>query len=684
MYRTVYRKSSRLYQTMYSNTPAARSLNIGFGFAQPNANEQAPKPVVLPRLPIPDLRSTMEKYLKSLEPFLMEDAVRGGAPYEDAYALRKEWADDFCSGIGKTCQERLQALDRESPNNWLNDNFWLKTYLEWRAPLLVNSNWWLAFYDDDLHPITPVPVAGHTNWQMKRAAWLVHRTLEFKNKVDAQEVHPDTTRTGVWFRENVSKMFNVCRIPKTECDVLSMPPSPTEPSAQCIVVVVNNWFYSLRTYEPQSSDSETPILSNPEVILSRLHAIVQDARNRAGYALEIGVLSADERDRWATNLRHLLSISERNRVTHQAIVNSLMCLSLDSETHIIPSRSSSLPPPTGTTQENLDSHLHSIRGVSSNVSNRWFDKPFTLIVDPSGRAGAMGEHSPCDALVPSIVAEYAIVQGVDRSLAVYPHHAFADSDQGWSRLDWDTDEAMLSACVEARKNAERIIEDSDDSVFWFEEFGTDWMRDVRLSPDAFIQTALQLAWYRTQGYFTATYETALTRMFNKGRTETIRTLSTDSRAFVLSMDDPAQSIENKASLLQRTIRTHTSLTREAMTGRGIDRHLLGLRCMLRDQESAEILNDPLFSRSQQWCLSTSGLSAGHWFRGTGFGAVYPDGYGINYLAAPNVVKFGIECKHSNSSTSTEEFKKAVAKAMSDMRSICIQLEATRTPLPSRL
>lgn len=46
---------------------------------------------------------------------------------------------------------------------------------------------------------------------------------------------------------------------------------------------------------------------------------------------------------------------------------------------------------------------------------------------------------------------------------------------------------------------------------------------------------LQLAWYRTTGEFTATYETVLTRMFNKGRTETVRTLSQESRAFVLVM-----------------------------------------------------------------------------------------------------------------------------------------------------
>ena len=92
-----------------------------------------------------------------------------------------------------------------------------------------------------------------------------------------------------------------------------------------------------------------------------------------------------------------------------------------------------------------------------------------------------------------------------------------------------------------------------------------------------------------------------------------------------------------------------------MMGRGIDRHLLGLRCILDDEwgwlddntkslpdvsqdtssqdtitrgkatsqpvsdseASAPLFEDPIFKRSQEWRLSTSGLSEGWWFRGTG-------------------------------------------------------------------
>ena len=90
---------------------------------------------------------------------------------------------------------------------------------------------------------------------------------------------------------------------------------------------------------------------------------------------------------------------------------------------------------------------------------------------------------------------------------------------------------------------------------------------------------------------------------------------------VRSLTHIAISTQNttRLELLQRAVQTHTGLTRRAVTGRGIDRHLLGLRLMLRPEagESHALFEDDLFTQSQTWKLSTSGLSAGYQFRGTG-------------------------------------------------------------------
>ncbi|KAJ7158644.1 acyltransferase ChoActase/COT/CPT [Mycena filopes] len=634
----------------------------------------ASKPLSLPRLPVPDLRKTLDRYLRSIQPFLLEDEAHGGLPYETAYSLRAKWADEFATGVGQLCQDRLLALDRASPNNWLDDNFWMnKAYLEWRAPLLINSNWWLAFHDDErIPPTAKEPKEGITPWQVRRAAWLVHRVLCFKDRLDRQELYPDTTRTGIWLRASTAKMFNVARIPKPMCDILSKSPSASNPDAQKIYIMVHNWCYAIPVYH---SSTSPPKLVDVQEMENRIRSAVLDAQQRLATgerAVPIGALTADERDKWAQNLQHLLTLSPQNQRTHRIICQSLLGLSLDG-----PSSTSSLKG-----QEALTSDLLAVRATNVNVANRIFDKSHTIIVDPSARAGASGEHSPCDALVPSIVDEWALVDGLDpayfRAADPAPFESTVPEQANWERLDWDVDDKIKTECTDALARAKIIIDDSDDNIFWFHDYGTDWIKDtLKQSPDAYIQMVLQLAYYKTSGEFTATYETALTRMFKRGRTETIRSFTRQSRAWVLSMLDGDVSQQTRRNLLHDALHAHSTLMREATTGRGIDRHLLGLKLMLRplSGEESALLDDELFRRSQKWRLSTSNLSAGNLFKGTGFGATYEDGYGINYLAAPDMMKFGIESKVSSSRTSTEGLKDAIFEALADMRTLCLSTDA---------
>jgi hypothetical protein len=160
----------------------------------------------LPSLPLPPLRQTLDKYLRSLEPFFLARQQAGTQLAADARTQREAWARSFESGIGARCQERLQGhrqklinveraltlileLAKMSPYNWLDDNFWLrKAYLESRSSLLINSNWWLALQDDLAIPdSTRLSSKPHefNIWQLRRAAWVIKRLLEFKSRLDA-------------------------------------------------------------------------------------------------------------------------------------------------------------------------------------------------------------------------------------------------------------------------------------------------------------------------------------------------------------------------------------------------------------------------------------------------------------------------------------------------------------------
>lgn len=71
----------------------------------------------LPKLPVPSLEETCALYLKSLVPLQTADE----------HAKTKAIVANFlASDLSKSLQQRLIDIDRASPTNWLEDNFWLK------------------------------------------------------------------------------------------------------------------------------------------------------------------------------------------------------------------------------------------------------------------------------------------------------------------------------------------------------------------------------------------------------------------------------------------------------------------------------------------------------------------------------------------------------------------------------
>lgn len=352
------------------------------------------------------------------------------------------------------------------------------------------------------------------------------------------------------------------------------------------------------------------------------------------------------------------------------IENGLFVLALDDWTRIHPSAhvsslaSELIPPsqahlqtPSAGAEINasleLDGHvLNSCSGL--NGHNRWFDKCMTINVESNSRASVMGEHSPCDALIPSIIADYVLAEGMGRPKGpsmttddegndAGPDAATLESaERDIQRLNWVTDAKISDAIDAAETEIKALVEDSEGLMLWYDDYGTEWIKKVgKQSPDAYIQMAMQLAYRRMHGQGCPTYETASTRLFLHGRTDVIRTYSEDSQKWVEAMiaggDSGSSAFVQEAKklydLLAKAIAAHNTYTREASTGKGIDRHLLGLRLNLKAGESHPLLEEPLIAESQTWKLSTSGLSAGDRFYGTGFGATDPDGYGINCKAS---------------------------------------------------
>ena len=105
---TTLRSVSRLRSSMQPHIVAGRRR----ASAATSTSTSAQK---LPRLPVPDLHQSLQSYVKSLEPLILEHEARGGPTFQDAYNARLKLAEDFESGIGRTCQRRLLGMPVGSP-----------------------------------------------------------------------------------------------------------------------------------------------------------------------------------------------------------------------------------------------------------------------------------------------------------------------------------------------------------------------------------------------------------------------------------------------------------------------------------------------------------------------------------------------------------------------------------------
>ncbi len=140
-------------------------------------------------------------------------------------------------------------------------------------------------------------------------------------------------------------------------------------------------------------------------------------------------------------------------------------------------------------------------------------------------------------------------------------------------------------------------------VYRNDEFCKALAKKNKVSPDAFFQMALQLAYFRDIGHHDLTYEASMTRLFREGRTETIRSCSIESCKWVKSMMDPNVTNEERCKLFKEACDYHQQQSRDALTGKGVDRHLFGLYIVSKYLEVDSPFLKEVFSKP--WSLSTS-------------------------------------------------------------------------------
>lgn len=557
-----------------------------------------------------------------------------------------EIVEEFLSenGFGMELQKRLEEYAKDK-DNWLQDIWLRKAYLEWREPSLINVNYWCEFVDHPDQPkdllIKPPPKGTLTAFQIKRAAGLITNFLNVNDLLNSQLFPPEFMKKSPLCMDQYKRIFATTRIPGQKCDSL-VHQYPTRSTH--IIVLCRDLIYKVPVVTAQGRRVCIAEIERVLLLVGRMSLESVTAKKVA----QIGVLTAGHRDDWYNAYTKLTSLHPQNKENMSVIQSALFAVCLDD---------------AGVKKNKDESHQRIFH--NDNALNRWFDKSLQIIVSSSGRAGVNGEHSPSDAVVPGTCIEHVL-----KNEPALDAPTINDSDRldNPTQLDWTTDPSIHRLIQKSKKTAKDLIQATESCLLHTDIYGSRFIKEVAAtSPDAYIQMALQLTWWRMYKKPTPVYESASTRLFKGGRTETGRSTSEESLAFCKSFDDDQVLYEEKRRLFREAVDSQSGYMRDAVMGKGIDRHMLGLRYMIKPEESekATMFTDPSYTNSMWFRLSTSNMSPGKYFYG-GFGPVVPDGYGINYAIDTTALKFSISSNRTCPSTSSYKFRERLEQTLIDM------------------
>ncbi|XP_070610708.1 carnitine O-palmitoyltransferase 1, muscle isoform isoform X3 [Erythrolamprus reginae] len=324
----------------------------------------------LPKLPVPRVGDTVQRYLESVQPLLDQER------FQEMEGL----ARDFQQKVGPRLQKFL-VLKSWWATNYVSDWWEEYIYLRGRGPIMVNSNYYLM----DFLYITPTPI------QAARAGNSVHAILKYRRQLDREDLAP-VMALGVvpMCSYQMERMFNTSRIPGKEADSLLH-----LVDSRHLAVFHRGRFFKVWLYH---GGKHLP----PRDLEMQFQRILDDPSPPQPGELRLAALTAGSRVPWA-EARALFFSRGRNRASLECIDRAAFFLALDEEPEgFNPER-----------EESLDSYAKSL--LHGRCYDRWFDKSFTLVVYPNGKLGGNAEHSWADAPVMGHLWE--CIQAIDASYA---------------------------------------------------------------------------------------------------------------------------------------------------------------------------------------------------------------------------------------------------------------------------
>lgn len=589
----------------------------------------------LPGLPVPPLRQTIDKYLNSVQAIVSEDEL----------LVTEAIAADFEDGIGAELHQKLLDRAKFSPN-WLEKWWEDMAYLTVRQPLLPLSHMGgsFALFDDAF------------TFQGRRSTWAAKNVwyyLCFWKLLRLEHLKPQSFRKIPWAMYQFKRLFNTVRVPNDCKDELinkflvAADESFPGESPRNLVVLCRGHIFS---FDVVDESGEPLMLQEIRQQLEYIELCCVEMDTGPGVA----ALTVGDRDTWAKNRRLLKSLHTDNEMYLQKIEDALFVLVLDDAS------------PVNRTEVLSEC-------LKGDCSNRWADKSYSLIIFRNLTVGSAADHTPFDGMVPVSCAHFVHLchlEGMQPDFDAAPVRHLPLPEH----LDFHLNDYLRSEIGLAKEGYQNLCDNVVTFCDVFHGYGKSFMKPIRIHPEAYLQIALQLAYYKMHKKPAPTYTTASTRQFYHGRTETCRSCTPEVVAFVRAMMDDATPTTTAVSLLKIAVEKFTALMMDCCNNYGCDRHLMGLAMIALEEGTPmpELFLDSSFVKSGgngNFILSTS--CSGYTPL---IGCVAPmctDGYGVFYSIENERIIVAISAFKESTETDAQCLYQNIVHSLFDLQQLLL-------------
>lgn len=651
----------------------------------------------IPRLPVPLIESTTTQLLSALKPLVSTEE------YDEIVAEAHLFKQHKIINL---IQKHLEAV-AANPNftcylNSINDETNPGIYGELRGDILPRNPYLILEQDPYSKTLNPPT-------QAQRAANLINSSLKFVVSLRNETLKPDVTpKNGNPLTMNCYRnLFGTTRAPDIHDNPhhIILKKYKNINDSRHILVICNNQYYKLEVLTEYTEEAYEKTKTKHRIWFGDhdLSLILQDIIDESSEFStldsvnnSIGSLTTQTYHVWKQGR---LELEKSNAKFLETIDNALFVVVLDvlnspesdqDKTKVISYGTSELQPGT------------SIQ--CGSCTSRWYDK-LQLIVTKNSVAGVVWESTSMDstAILRFISDIYTdSILKLARNINGSEYTLFDEHVEFVSPREDAEKPVSVRLILNRTPELQNLIHLSEtrladlinqhDYITMDLKLDTHYISKSGYSVDSFLQVALQIANYTLYGRIANTLEPITTRKFRDARTELIPVQDEEISRLVKLFISNSTPLE-KLRAFRRAVSSHNERYRNAMIGKGFERHLWALVHVIKRPRAVDYLNEvnkdvaglepipelamiphlhiPFLSNpsiekisSPELLVSNCGNAALRFF---GIPPAHDQGFGIGYIIHRDKVCITASSKHRQTNRLLDTFKLVVNEIKRSIR-----------------